>query len=62
MRMGSFQSRMVLSLFFFIITTPFSLITKIFADPLKLKEKKIGSLWVSKQETSADLEEFKRQF
>ena len=62
MRMGSFQSRIVLSLFFFIITAPFSLITKIFADPLKLKEKKIGSLWVSKQETSADLEEFKRQF
>jgi len=36
-RMGSFQSRIILSLFFFIIVSPFALAVKIFSDPLNYK-------------------------
>ncbi len=62
LRMGSFQSRIVLSLFFFVFVFPFALITKIFIDPLKLKEKKSVSYWDPKQEAHRDIDEFRRQF
>jgi hypothetical protein len=62
LRMGSFQSRIVLSLFFLVFVFPFALITKIFIDPLKLKEKKYASFWDPKQEAHRDIDEYRRQF
>jgi len=62
LRMGSFQSRIVLSLFFLVFVFPFALITKIFINPLKLKEKKSASYWDPKQEAHRDIDEYRRQF
>jgi hypothetical protein len=61
-RMGGFQSRVILSLFYFIVVSPFALAVKTFSDPLRLKRPSIDSYWLQKQEGQADLEEFRRQF
>ena len=61
-RMGNFQTRIVLSLFFFIVVSPFALAVKSFSDPLRLKYRNNDSHWLLKTETEADLEQFKRQF
>jgi len=61
-RMGSFQSRIILSLFFFIFVSPFALAVKIFSDPLNIKHQSSKSHWLPKKEINADLEQSKMQF
>jgi len=61
-RMGGFQSRIILSLFFFIFVSPFALAVKIFSDPLNIKHKSSKSHWLTKKEINADLEQSRRQF
>ncbi len=61
-RMGNFQSRIVLSLFFFIVVSPFALAVKTFSDPLRIKYRGNESHWLPKKQTEANLEQFKRQF
>ena len=41
--MGNFQSRIVLSLFFFTVVSPFALAVKILSDPLRIKYRSNGS-------------------
>ena len=47
-RMGSFQSRIMLSLFFFV--TPFALGVKVFSDPLRIKHQSSKSHWFPKKD------------
>ena len=61
-RTGSFQTRILLSLFFFILVTPFALAVKVFSDPLSIKHESGDSYWLSKIKSEADLEQFRRQF
>lgn len=61
-RMGNFQSRIVLSLFFFIFVSPFALVVKAFSDPLGMKYRTNESLWLIKPRTEISLEQFRRQF
>jgi len=61
-RMGSFQSRIILSLFFFIFVSPFAIAVKIFSDPLNIKYQTTKSHWLTKKEIKADLEQSRRQF
>ncbi len=61
-RMGSFQSRIILSLFYFIFVTPFALGVRIFSDPLNIKHHSNKSHWLPKKEIKYDLEQFRRQF
>jgi hypothetical protein len=61
-RMGSFQSQILLSLFFFLFISPFALAMKMLSDPLKIKEKSTKSYWLEKTEKKLDIDEFKRQF
>jgi hypothetical protein len=62
MRMGSFQTRVIFSLFFFIIVSAFALAVKYFSDPLKIKRPNKKSHWLLKNEIRPRLEQFKRQF
>tara|TARA_Y100000588_G_scaffold378521_1_gene459153 strand:+ start:1170 stop:1364 length:195 start_codon:yes stop_codon:yes gene_type:complete len=41
--MGDFQSRAVLSLFYFIIVLPFGLVVRIFGDPLRIRKNRESS-------------------
>lgn len=61
-RTGSFQSRIIISLFFFTFVSPFALALKIFSDPLKIKHQSRESHWLPKKEINADLDQFRRQF
>ncbi|MFP4082052.1 MAG: hypothetical protein ACLFVG_04745 [Candidatus Aminicenantes bacterium] len=61
-RAGSFQSKTFLSLFFFLVVTPFALAVKIFSDPLRLKPEAKNSYWLTKKHIPTDLEHFRRQF
>lgn len=61
-RIGSFQSRLVLSFFFFLFVTPFGLGVKIFRDPLRLKKREKTSYWLSRKETASGLEQSRKQF
>lgn len=61
-RMGSFQSRIILSLFFFIFITPFGLGVRIFSDPLNIKWGVRKSYWLTKKSIKVDEEQLRRQF
>jgi len=61
--MGSFQSRILLSFFFFVIISPAALIIKMLGDPLQIKKKKtMDTYWLAKTQTPAELEDYRRQF
>jgi len=59
---GSFQSRIVLSLFYFIVVTPIALALKISSDPMKIKSEDNDSHWLSKAKIENNLEQFRKQF
>jgi hypothetical protein len=61
-RVGSFQTRIGLAFFFFIVVTPIALVAKKASDPLGLKYRDNKSYWLAKPETDGDLEQSKRQF
>lgn len=61
-RMGSFQSRVILSFFFFLFITPLALATKAFSDPLGLKKCSTTTHWLEKKKIKTDLAEMRRQF
>ena len=61
-RMGNFQSRIVLSLFFFILVSPFALGVKILSDPLGIKYPTDESHWGPMVRTENNLKRFRRQY
>lgn len=61
-RMGSFQSRLLLSFFYFLVVSPFALAIKLFSDPLHVRRRSGPSLWTEKAPLPDTLEDFKRQF
>ncbi len=61
-RIGSFQSRIILSLFFFIFILPFAIALKMISDPLRIKQQSSKSYWLTKKETKIDMEQYKKQF
>jgi len=63
LRAGAFQSRLLLSLFYFFFVTPLAMLVRVSSDPLKIKEgSKSKPRWLPKKELSHDLDGFKRQF
>ncbi|MAE11152.1 MAG: SxtJ family membrane protein [Dehalococcoidales bacterium] len=60
-RMGGFQSRIILSLLFFVLVSPVALGVKVLSDPLRLKHRNSESHWLRRAETRASLEQFRRQ-
>jgi len=59
-KIGDFQARLILSLFYFLIVLPMGLIARMFSDPLSLK--KTAARWHAKQSSPARLEDARRQF
>ncbi len=52
-KIGDFQARLVLSLFYFIVFTPFALVVKMFSDPLRLRTDGTGA-WLKRPNGDAD--------
>lgn len=59
-RIGNYQSRLILSLFYFVVVTPYGLFMKLFSDPLCLRRTQ--SCWIQREAMNAEFEDAKRQF
>jgi len=57
-RIGSFNSRLILTLFYFLIITPYAIRMKLFGDPLHLTHKG----WHARRTKDLTIKEASRQF
>ena len=60
-KVGNFQARVILSLFYFLLVTPIGILIRLFGDPLRLKQY-AKSYWLPKEPKENNLDEAKRQF
>jgi len=60
-QIGGFQSRLILSLLYFILASLLALFVKIFSDPLRIKGSTKDSYWLPKAKGENSLEQFRRQ-
>jgi hypothetical protein len=64
-KIGQFQSRIILTLFYFVLVTPFALITRLFTDPLHIRRRSLDgaqSGWVERKTRDVDLAASQKQF
>ncbi len=61
-KIGNFQARIILSVFYFIFVTPIALGVKLFSDPLRMKKINQGSWWISREAREDSIEEAEKQF
>jgi len=59
-RIGDFQARLILSLFYLLIVLPIGLIARMFSDPLALK--KSAAHWNAKPSSPSRIDDARRQF
>lgn len=59
---GDFQSRWLLTVFYFTIAVPFALIGKFLIDPLEIHDKPTTSGWLQRREASSDIQSARQQF
>lgn len=59
---GDFQSRLLLTVFYFTVAIPFGLLTRLAADPLHVRRPRSSSGWIKRQAQNADLSSAQRQF
>ncbi|MBI1748022.1 MAG: hypothetical protein HYR55_15750 [Acidobacteria bacterium] len=57
---GNFQARIILTVFYLIITIPFALMMKLTSDPLRLRQKQPS--WLERERAVVDLAGARRQF
>jgi len=58
---GNFQARLLLSLFYFLLLSPFGLGVKLFSDPLRVKKRTLPH-WISRRvENNEPWEKARRQ-
>ena len=61
-RLGDFQARLILSIFYFVIIAPFSLLVRFFTDPLSLK-RETAKGWIVRSDTKrTELQRASEQF
>lgn len=61
-KLGEFQSRVILTIFYFVFVTPFAFGIKLFFDPLGLKAGKKNSYWIKRKKEKFGLDKGERQF
>ncbi len=61
-KIGNFQARIILSVFYFIFVTPIALGVKLFSDPLRMKKSNQGSWLISREAREDSIEEAEKQF
>ena len=59
---GTFQARVLLSLFYFVIVPPFALMVKLAKDPLQLRLAAGTSAWIERPEPPPPSQTAQRQF
>ena len=59
---GDFQSRLLLTVFYFTVALPFGILTRLVIDPLRLRHRPTTSGWTARQPIDSDLASARRQF
>ena len=59
-KIGDFQARLILTIFYFVVVLPVGLVARLFGDPLGRKKSAAG--WEVKAEISTSLDSAHRQF
>jgi len=62
LRAGTFQSKTLLLLFYFLVIPPFAVVIKIFSDPLRLKNNPPVKWHPKEAEQEDPLKESRKQF
>lgn len=60
--MGNYQGRILLAFFYFLVTTPFAALVRLFSDPLRTKFSTNPSFWDKRPAISIGLDDARRQF
>jgi hypothetical protein len=61
-RMGNYQGRMLLAVFYFIVITPWGILVRLFSDPLQVRSPSADSHWKQRDIPRTDMEEAGQQF
>ncbi len=59
--MGNVQARIIMGFFYFIVVTPFGLITRVISDPLNMKHQPSASNWSLKEMTDTTIQSAQKQ-
>lgn len=60
-KIGVFQSRVILTLLYFVVVPPFALVARTGRDPLRIR-RIAGSAWTDRAPRPATLDAFRRQY
>jgi hypothetical protein len=61
--LGYVNSRIILTLFYFLVVVPYGLISRLFGrDPLQLRQRDLESYWTPRSATRQSKEQFERLF
>ena len=61
-RVGNFQARLLLTVFYFVIAAPFGLGVRAFSDPLRLRRQAGGGGWIDRETRDTSLDLARRQY
>ena len=61
-KIGNFQARLILSLLYFLVVTPFALAVRFLSDPLRQKRHQESTFWQTKELPDPILDQARRQF
>ena len=61
-RVGNFQARVLLTVFYLVIAAPFGLGIRVFSDPLRLRDHHAPSAWVPRDLRDGALDTASRQY
>jgi len=59
-KVGNFQARVLLTIFYIVLICPIALLAKLFGDPFAFRRKK--AFWTPRNTPDAGLDDLKRQF
>ncbi len=60
-KIGNFQGRVILTLFYFVFVTPLGLAVRLLSDPLQIKRPQSSTFWQAKTLPEPTLEEARHQ-
>ena len=60
--MGNYQGRLLIAAFYFVVFSPWGMLTRLFSDPLQVRRSSAQSFWRERVLPPRDIEEAQRQF
>lgn len=61
-KIGNWQARIFLMLFYFLFISPVAITIKLFSDPLNLKKQNNPSFWIKRSRKQQNLDQAKEQY